>query len=511
MSGHGPGVVTKDPRRWWALLALSLAILLVAVDNTILALAIPSLAADLQPTPGQVLWIGDMYSFVLAGLLITMGSVGDRVGRRRLLMIGLAAFALFSVVAAFAPTANALIVARALQGVAGATLMPSTMALIRNTFTDPKERVFAISVWAAMGSVGVGLGPIFGGFLLEHFWWGSVFLVNVPICAVIMVIGALSLRESRNSNPGPLDLVSAALSLVGMLTLVAAIKELAIEGVTDPIGWACLLISIPSLYWFVRRQLSRPQPMINLRLFKNPTFGGAVMSDLIAVFGLIGVYFFLAQQFQFVEGESPLEAGLRLAPSPAAALVGSLLAAPIINRFGRRLAIAGGMTLGASGLALLGAVHMTGLIVTIFAMMLVGYGFGTSLTGTSDAILSAAPPEQAGAAAATAETGYELGAALGIAILGTTLSAWYRYMVEVPPGLPPDAQAAVADSLATTAEIASEFPVDVAAAMLDAARIAFTDAFSLTAIVAAVVCWVGAAVAWRVLPRKRDEVTVPDH
>ncbi len=502
------GETRADPRRWWALAALSLAVLLVSVDNTILAVAIPSLAEDLSPTTEQLLWIGDIYSFVLAGLLITMGNIGDRIGRKKLLLIGLVAFAACSVLAAFSPTAETLILSRALLGVAGATLMPSTLSLIRHTFPNSKERTFAISVWSAVAAAGGGLGPLIGGFLLEHYWWGSVFLVNVPIVMVIIGIGVWALRESRNPKPGPIDLISVALSLVGILTFIAGIKEIAISGFDHPESDVLLVIGILTLFWFVRRQLTLESPLIDMRLFKIPAFSGAVSADLISVFGLMGVYFFLAQQFQLVDGDSPLQAGFQLLPAEVAALIGALAAGRVINRMGRKFTIVGGVSLGAFGLLGLGAIHLDGLVPVTIAMMCVGLGFGASLTGTADAILTAAPPERAGAAGAVSETAYELGAALGIAILGSILGAWYRKVVEVPPGLPPEASAAVEDSLTTTVDVITRLPADVADQMLAASRIAFTDALSVTCLVAAAICAIGALVAFKVLP-KRSEETAP--
>ncbi len=504
--------VARDPRRWWALSALSLAVLLVSVDNTILALAIPSLAGSLQPSPTELLWIGDIYSFVLAGLLITMGNVGDRVGRKKLLMIGLVGFAAVSVLAAFSPTSEALIASRALLGVAGATLMPSTLSLIRNTFLDSKERTVAISVWSAVAAAGGGLGPLIGGVLLEHFWWGSVFLVNVPIVVVIIGIGSWSLRESKNPNPGPIDLISVVLSMVAILSSIAGIKDIAIHGLDDPWSFAFLAVGLLAGYIFVKRQFVLESPLIDMSLFKIPAFSGAVGADLISVFGLMGVYFFLAQQFQLVQGESPLQAGFQLLPAEVAALVGALMAIRIIHRLGRRSAIVGGISLGAFGLLGLGFIHLEGNLLVIAAMVCVGFGFGCSLTATADAILAAAPPERAGAAGAVSETAFELGAALGIAILGSVLGAWYRQVVTIPPGLPADASAAVEESLSSTVELVIRAPSVIDEPMLAASRIAFTDALSVTCLVAGVICLIAAFVAARVLPGKAEEIEpVGDH
>lgn len=484
--------------------------LLVAVDNTILALAIPSLSESLDPTPTELLWIGDIYSFVLAGLLVTMGNVGDRIGRKRLLMIGLVAFGAISVLAAFSPTAEALIASRALLGVAGATLMPSTLSLIRNTFPDSKERTFAIGVWSAVAAAGAGLGPLLGGILLEHFWWGSVFLINVPIVLVIVGLGAWALRDSWNPNPGPIDLLSVLLSMVGILATIAGVKDIALHGL-DLSDGLYLVAGIGASVWFVRRQLKLEHPLIDMRMFKIPAFSGAVGADMISVFGLMGVYFFLAQQFQFVEGESPFISGLRLLPAEIAALVGALGAAKVINLMGRRFVITWGISLGAFGLLLIGFLHMEGLVQVTIAMIFVGLGFGASLTATADAILAAAPPERAGAAGAVSETAYELGTALGIAILGSILGALYRHSVTIPPDLPQNAIDALSESLSSAEKIAKELPANLADSMMNVARAAFTDAFSTTCIIAGVICAIAAIVAFRVLPNKESEAEAVEH
>ncbi len=501
-----------DPKRWWALSALSLAVALVSVDNTILALAIPSLTETLAPTPAELLWIGDIYSFVLAGLLVTMGNVGDRIGRKKLLFIGLVGFAVLSVVAAFSPTAQSLILSRALLGVAGATLMPSTLSLIRTTFTEAKERTFAIGVWSAAAALGAGLGPVLGGLLLEHYWWGSVFLINVPIVVALLIIGAFSLRESRNPNPGPIDLLSIGLSLVGILAFISGVKGVAISGSTRIDSWVLLVVGIGLLWLFVRRQLHLESPLIDIRLFRIPAFSGAVVSNLVSVFGLMGVYFFLAQQFQLVNGDSPLQSGFQLLPAGIASLTGSLVATKVILRWGRRICISGGIAIGSLGLLFLGLIHFDGLILVTFAIVLVGFGFGSSLTGAADAILTSAPPERAGAASAVSETAFELGAALGIAILGTLLGTLYRANVEVPAGLTPEAEGALTDSLASAVHVAGSLPSAMAEAVLVASRVAFTDAFSITVIIAAIICGTGATIAFKVLPNKANEpVAVGDH
>ena len=315
--------IVRRPGRWIALAVLVLAVLLVAVDATVLGLATPFLSEDLAPTGTQLLWIGDVYSFVIAGMLVSMGSLGDRIGRKKLLLTGAVAFGAVSVLNAYASSPEMMILARALLGVAGATLMPSTLALIRNLFHDPRERSLAIGIWGAMASAGAAVGPVMGGFLLEHFWWGSVFLINLPVMAVLVVVGIKLIPESKNPAPGPWDLTSVGLSLVGMIGVVYAIKELAADGASGEVA-ASAVIGVGALAWFVRRQLKLPAPLLDMRLFHHRGFSGAVLADLLTILGLAGLVFFLSQFLQLVQGRGPLEAGL--AELPAA--IGAVAAGP---------------------------------------------------------------------------------------------------------------------------------------------------------------------------------------
>lgn len=491
------------PGRWLALTVLTLAVLLVAIDATVLGLAVPFLSADLQPSGSQLLWIGDAYSFVIAGLLVSMGTLGDRLGRKRLLLWGSAAFGLLSLVAAYAPTAEALIAARAAMGVAGATLMPSTLALIRNLFPDPRERSFAIGIWGAMSMAGAAVGPVVGGLLLEHFWWGSVFMINLPVMALLIVVGAKVLPESRNPNPGPWDVPSALLSLVGMITVVYAVKETAAYG---PHGEAVAagVLGTAALVWFTRRQFALPVPLLDMRLFRNRNFSGAVLADLLTVFGLSGVVFFLSQYFQLVQGRSPLMAGLAELPATVGAVVTGVVAGLIARRVSPRFAVSAG--LAAVGLALgalvaLDADSHYALVGT--ALLFVGLGAGLSFTVTADLIMSSAPKENAGAASAISETAYELGAALGIALLGSVITGVYREHLTVPSGVDGGAAHAANDSFAGAVDAAGSLPDPLGAALAVSAQDAFLDGLRIAAGVGSAVLVAAAVAAWFMLRGSR--------
>jgi len=496
----------KDPRRWWALGAMCLAIFLVAVDGTVLSLATPSIVKDLQPTASQVLWIGDIYSFVLAGLLITMGNLGDRFGRKFLLLVGGTLFALISIPAAYSPSAEVLILCRALLGVAGATLMPSTLALMRSTFTDPAERSFAIGVWSAMGAAGAAAGPLFGGALLQHYWWGAVFLVNVPIMALVLIIGLPTLRESRDPDPGPLDLPSVALSMVGILGLVYAIKEIAIRGF-EPGYLVTGVAGAGALTWFILRQRRLAHPLVDVRLFSSGPFTGAVLGMLLSVFGLAGALFFFSQYLQFIKGLEPLQAGLFELPATLSALVAALLAGRMMRRFGRGPVTAVGLLAIGVGMGAI-AFILDSDVYLVFAvpLILIGAGDGVALTIASDTVLAVAPKDRAGAASAVSETGYELGTALGIALLGSVLTAVYQGALKVPGGLPPEIAAAANESPGEGFEAMAGLPPDLVASLTEAIHAAFTEALQVTTWVGAAVLLIGAGLTWRLLPGRREAV-----
>jgi DHA2 family multidrug resistance protein-like MFS transporter len=510
--GDADGAAVAAPakagrREWIGLLVIALPCLVYAMDLTVLNLALPALSADLQPSSSELLWIVDIYGFVVAGLLITMGTLGDRIGRRRLLLIGGAAFGAASVLAALAATAEMLIAARALLGVAGATLAPSTLSLIRNMFHDPQERTVAVGVWITSFSAGAAVGPLVGGLLLEQFWWGSVFLVAVPVMALLLVVGPSLLPEFRPPETGRLDLVGATVSLVAVLAVIYGLKQIAQDGV----GWVPTGSIVAGLAFgaaFVRRQRRVADPLIDLRLFRVPAFSSALAANTLGFFVAFGAAVFIAQYLQLVVGLSPLEAGLWSLPGAGGFIAGSLLTPVLVRHVRSVFAMAGGLALAAAGFGLLTRVDAdSALAVLVTASFVFSLGLAPVFTLAADMMVGTAPPERAGAAAGISETSSELGGALGIAVLGAIGTAVYRGEVAdaVPPGLPPEATKAARDTLGGAVAVGHGLPDPLSADLLDAAREAFTEGVQLVATLSAALALGAALLAAGLLRRVRRE------
>jgi len=484
-----PAVPAKAGRQEWIGLAvLMLPTLLIAMDLTVLHLAVPSLSADLQPSSTQLLWIVDIYGFMIAGSLITMGTLGDRIGRRKLLLMGAAAFGLASTIAAFATSAAMLIAARALLGVAGATLMPSTMSLIRNMFLDARQRTAAIGIWVSGFSVGSAVGPLVGGFLLENFWWGSVFLLGVPVMIVLLITGPILLPEHRDPNPGRFDLLSAGMSLTAVLLIIYGLKQVAEKG----LGWLPAVLIVVGLgigLAFVQRQRSLADPLIDLRLFRVPAFSASLATYTLGIFAAFGTFLFIAQYLQLVLGLSPLHAGLWSIPGAIAFIIGSNSAPKFVQRIRPAYLVAGGLAVAAFSLGLLTQVGMSSLALIVFANTLMSLGFGFTFTLTVDMVISAAPPERAGAASALAETGAELGGALGIAVLGSLATAAYRsqVMANLPPEISAEMAHAVRETLGGAVATAGQLSGPLGQTLLDAAYHAFVSGLQLISLIGTVV------------------------
>ncbi|HEX4817785.1 MAG TPA: MFS transporter [Nonomuraea sp.] len=458
----------------WSCLAIAcLATLLLSLDLTVLHLALPQLVADLGAGSTQVLWIGDIYGFALAGLLVTMGNLGDRIGRKRLLLIGAAAFGAASVVTAYAPNPELLIAARALLGVAGATIMPSTLSIVRNVFTEPGERTVAIGVWSGMSAAGFAVGPVVGGLLLDHFWWGSVFLINVPVMLLVLAGGLLVLPESRNPGAGRIDPVSVAMSFAGVVTVVYAVKEAAHQGLAHADVAVAGVAGIVLTGLFVWRQTRLAEPLIDVRLFARRAFGASIVTNLLAIFAMSAMMLMFAWYLQLVLGWSPLQAGLAQLPGGLSGAVGGVLAARLIRPLGRNGVVALGLAMNAGAFLSYSTLGFELNYLTLLpAMIIGGVGVGFAFTVNNDNVLATAPRDRAGAAAAVSETAFELGGALGIAILGTVLNSTYRANLALPAGVPAEA---AAESLAGAYGVASALPAGQGAELLRAARSAFLD------------------------------------
>ncbi len=485
---------TTPRRAWIALAVLMLPVLLVAVDNTVLAFALPSIAHDFRPPATTQLWIVDVYSLVLAALLVTMGSLGDRVGRRRLLMIGAGGFAVVSAAAAFAPSAEYLVAARALLGVFGAMLMPSTLSLIRNIFTDASARRLAIALWASCFTAGSALGPIVGGALLQHFHWGAVFLVAVPILVPLLVLAPRLVPESQDPNPGPLDLVSVLLTLTTMLPVVWAIKSAAHDGSSWLVVGA-FAIGVGSGFLFVRRQRRSATPMLDVGLFSNAPFTSSILANFLSIVGLIGFIFFISQHLQLVLGLSPLAAGLVTLPGAVLSMIAGIAVVPMAKRFAPHALMIAGLVLVAAGfVAILLFRHDLTVVAVIISFVILEIGVGISQTISNDTIVASVPPAKSGAASAVSETAYELGAVVGTATLGTIFTAYYRASVELPGGLTAMQAADARESIGGAASVAKTLPPALSNRLMDSARLAFDAGIAPTATIAAVLTLIAAAV-----------------
>lgn len=491
-SSHQP--ITTPRRAWAALAVLLLPVLLIAVDNTILAFALPSIAQEFRPAATTQLWIVDVYSLVLATLLVAMGSLGDRIGRRRMLMIGATGFALVSAAAAFAPSAGYLVAARAVLGFFGAMLMPSTLSLIRNIFEDASARRLAIAIWASFFTAGSALGPIVGGVLLEHFHWGAVFLVAVPILLPLLIFAPRLVPESRDPNPGPLDPMSVVLSLTTMLPLVWAIKSGAHDGLSWMVGGA-LVVTIASAMLFVRRQNHSATPMIDIKLFGYAPFASSILANFLSIVGLIGFIFFVSQHLQLVLGLSPLAAGLVTLPGAVLSMVAGIGVVRLVRWFAPHSLVVTGLVLVSLGFGMILLFrHDLTVAAVVASFIVLEVGVGISQTITNDTIVSSVPPAKAGAASAVSETAYELGAVVGTAILGTIFTAFYRANVQVPQGLSAGQTADAAESIGGATAVARQLPPEVADKLLDSAKVAFDSGIAPTAIIAGLLTLVAAVV-----------------
>jgi MFS transporter, DHA2 family, multidrug resistance protein len=497
---HIPAPVAPGPRagrrEWIGLAVLALPAFVIAVDFSVLNLAVPEISRELMPTATQVLWIVDIYGFILAGFLVTMGTLGDRIGRRRLLMIGAAGFAIASVGAAYSVSAGMLIAARAVLGLAGATLMPSTLSLISNLFREDRQRTLAIAVWSTSLPLGGAVGPLAGGAMLQAFWWGAVFLLAVPVMVILLATGPILLPEYRNAAAGRPDFLSVGLSLAAILPVVYGLTEIA-EG-SSPGGPALAVVAGLLAGWgFARRQRTLANPLIDPRLFRGPGFNAALGINTLAYFVILGMLLLISQYLQLVLGASALRAGLWMLPTMGGLIGGSLVTPLFTRRLHPAFAMAAGLAVAAAGLGLLTQASSVGMTAVVAGSAVLGLGLAPVTNLVVSLVLGAAPPELAGAASGLSETSTEFGGALGIAVLGTIGTAVYHYRVagHVPRGIPGPAARAVGATLGDATTTAGQLPGPVAAEVLASARAAFTSGMDVAAGVSAAIVAALAVVA----------------
>ena len=502
-----PARVRANRRAWIGLAVLGLPTILLALDLSVVYLALPRLSADLGATSVQQLWITDIYGFVTAGFLVTMGTLGDRIGRRKLLLIGAVCFGVTSVLAAYSTTAGMLIGARAVMGLAGATLMPSTLALITNMFTDARDRATAIAVWTACFMVGAAIGPVVGGALLEHFWWGSLFLLGVPVMVLLLVCAPFLLPEYRDAGAGGLDMVSVGLSLVAVLPIIYAIKALARGGFSIATAAAAAIGLVAGIV-FVNRQRSLASPLLDVRLFRNQAFSAALLILMLGIATQGGIMLLVSQHLQIVEGLSPWRAGWALMPASIAMVIGCMLAPFAAHRVRPGWIVAGGLVITAIGYASLARVNgRDDLNAIVFGAILVFFGIGPMAVFSQDLVVSAVPAEKAGSAAALSETSGDFGIALGVAVFGSISNAIYDHrLASLATMLPPDLAAVARSSVAGAMELARHVRAPQSTVVVDAARGAFTEGLRVAAAVSAVVALALAALAGKVLGRRRGGI-----
>ena len=490
-------------RRWWILLVLCLSLLVVGLDNTILNVALPTLVRDLHASTSQLQWLVDAYVLVFAGLLLTTGSLSDRYGRRYALAVGLVVFGIGSTMSAFAGSASTLIATRALMGVGGALIMPSTLSILTNVF-PAEERGRAIGIWAGVSGLGIAIGPIVGGWLLSHFWWGSVFLVNVPVVIFALIAGRLIVPNSKDPSPNALDPVGAVLSIVGLVSLIYGIIEAPSHGWTSPQTLATFAIAAVVLAAFAVWELRSDHPMLDVTFFENPRFTAANISIVLVFFALFGSLFFLTQYLQFVLGYTALQAGVRVAPLALVLMVGAPIAGRLTARFGNKVLVSMGMLMVAFGLWFMGTLSVTsGYGHVVIALLILGLGMGTAMVPATESIMGSLPLAKAGVGSAMNDTTRQVGGALGVAILGSIFaSAYATHIATALVGLPSTAIAAATNSVGAALEIGAKMGGAPGAAITAAAKRSFISAMDRGLVVGAAIALIGAIVAVVWLPNR---------
>ena len=499
----------SHPRRWVVLPVMCLSLLLIVMDNTIVNVALPTLQRELGASTSQLQWVVDSYILVFAGLLLTMGALGDRFGRRGALAIGLSVMGAASVLSSFANSPDQLIATRAFMGIGGALIMPATLSIITNVFAEPRERAQAIAIWAATAGAAVAIGPVSGGWLLEHFWWGSVFLVNVPVVVVALVLGQLYVPTSRDPEAPPVDIPGALLSIVGLVVLVWAIIE-GPNGWTDPLVLGAFGLAAVLLAAFVAWERHTPTPMLDIGFFENPRFSAASGALMLTFFAMLGSLFLLTQFLQSVLGYTALEAGVRLLPMAAVQMVVAPLSAKVVERVGTKVVVATGLVVAAAGLVLAsrltaGASYYPDVLLSLVVL---AAGLAMVMPPATESIMGSLPPGKAGVGSAVNDTTRQVGAALGVAVLGSVMSSTYRPRVsDAISGYPvPDGVAqAVTDQVGAAMAVAREVGGEPGRVLASAASTGFADGMGVAFLIGAAALLVGAVIVSRYLPARSSD------
>jgi EmrB/QacA subfamily drug resistance transporter len=495
-----PTATQAHQRRWFTLAIVCLALVVITIDNTILNVALPSIVRELDATGSQLQWIVDAYVIVFACLLLTMGALGDRFGRRRALITGIAWFGVVSLMASFATSPEMLIACRGLMGIGGALIFPTTLSIITNMF-EGRERARAIGIWAGIAGAGVAVGPLVGGFLVEHFWWGSVFLVNVPVCIVVFGAAWAFVPDSRDPSGTPLDGLGSLLSIVALIGLLFAIIEAPAQGWATPevLGGVVVAVVFGALFAFW--ELHCDHPMLDLRFFSNPRFSAACATSTAVVFAMYACTFMLTQYFQFALGYSPLKAGWLTMPLAVGMMVASPIAPRFVFRWGTKKVVIAGLVI-ISGATVLYASNtlMQSFAFGMLLRLLQGVGYGIALPPLTESIMGSLPLGKAGVGSAVNDTTRQTGGALGIAVIGSIFLALYHHFIDTASAIPKSAAHAVHDSIGTAVVAAAKLPAAQAHIAIDAARSAFIDAMRFTFPIAAVIILAAAFIAWKWLP-----------
>ncbi|MCU1459690.1 MAG: putative integral rane efflux protein [Actinomycetia bacterium] len=503
------GTIGPDPRRWVILGVLCLALLMVGIDGTIVNVALPSLVREIGASSTELQWIVDAYTIVFAGFLLIAGNTGDRLGRRRCFVLGLLVFVGGSLGCSLVSTPNQLILLRGVQGLGAAFLMPATLSILTNVFTNPAERARAIGLWAGVSGLGVAIGPLTGGYLLEHFWWGSIFLVNVPIGLVTVVAAVLVVPESRDPHSARLDILGTVFSVVGLISLLFGIIEGPSRGWSDPVVVGSFILAVVTLTAFVLWERHTDHPILDVGFFANPRFTAASIAVTLVFFALFGSLFFVSQYLQFVLGYTALQSGIRLLPVALALMVAAPLSARLVAYFGSKRVVTLGLLLTAGALLLFSrATPTSGYPLIAAVLVIIGVGMGLAIAPATDSIMGSLPPEKAGVGSAMNDTTREIGGALGVAILGSITTAVYTSTITGNAAFAklkaasPAAARAVQESVGGAAVVAEKLPTAVARTITTAANDAFIHAVDRGVIVGAAVAALGAAVAWFFLPAR---------